>query len=125
MNASTLLARITMALTLGAASNVAAEITPELAERLRPIIEEGLASLKEKPVALFWGDKDWCFTPNFRKRFEREFPTAEVHAWQDCGHYVVEDAHERILPLLRTFFDRHAGLPEVSMPGLSTIQGHA
>ena len=44
MNASTLLARITMALTLGAASNVAAEITPELAERLRPIIEEGLAS---------------------------------------------------------------------------------
>ena len=44
MNASTLLARITMALTLGAASTVAAEITPELAERLRPIIEEGLAS---------------------------------------------------------------------------------
>lgn len=44
MNASSLLARITMALTLGAASSAAAEITPELAERLRPIIEEGLAS---------------------------------------------------------------------------------
>jgi pimeloyl-ACP methyl ester carboxylesterase len=81
-------------------------------------IEKNLAHLKQKPVALFWGDKDWCFTTNFRKRFEREFPTAEVHAWDDCGHYVVEDAHERILPFLRTFFDRHTGNMEISNPGV-------
>jgi haloalkane dehalogenase len=75
--------------------------------------------LKQKPVSLFWGDKDWCFTPSFRQRFEREFPAAEVHAWADCGHYVVEDAHERILPLLRTFLDRHSGFLDVSNPGVA------
>jgi pimeloyl-ACP methyl ester carboxylesterase len=81
-------------------------------------IEVSLSRLKDTPVALFWGDKDWCFTPRFRARFEREFPAAEVHAWQDCGHYVVEDAHERILPLLRAFLERHAAVPEVSVPGV-------
>ena len=74
-------------------------------------IEENLTLLKQKPVSLFWGDRDWCFTPNFRKRFEREFPAAEVHAWDDCGHYVVEDAHERILPMLGTFLDHHTTEP--------------
>lgn len=69
-------------------------------------IEKNLEQLKAKPVALFWGDDDFCFTPNFRKRFEKEFPQAEVHAWADCGHYVVEDAPERILPPLTKFFDR-------------------
>jgi haloalkane dehalogenase len=72
-------------------------------------IEERLSTLKAKPVALFWGDADFCFTPSFRARFEKEFPDALVHAWADCGHYVVEDARERITPLLREFFARHLG----------------
>ena len=71
-------------------------------------IEEKLGTLQEKPVALFWGNADFCFTPAFRKRFEKEFPQAVVESWDDCGHYVVEDAHERILPALRTFLDKHA-----------------
>ncbi|MDP2341753.1 MAG: alpha/beta fold hydrolase [Deltaproteobacteria bacterium] len=71
-------------------------------------IEAGLPTLKDKPITLFWGDDDFCFTPNFRKRFEKEFPAAQVHAWADCGHYVMEDAHERILPLLTAFFDKQA-----------------
>jgi cis-3-alkyl-4-acyloxetan-2-one decarboxylase len=65
-------------------------------------IEAGLPTLKGKPITLFWGDADFCFTPTFRKRFEKEFPAAEVHAWPECGHYVLEDAGDRILPLLRT-----------------------
>lgn len=71
-------------------------------------IERELPALRQKPVALFWGDADFCFTPKFRQRFEKEFPDAMVHAWPDCGHYVVEDAHERILPLLRPFLEKHA-----------------
>jgi haloalkane dehalogenase len=69
-------------------------------------IEQHLSTLKNKPIALFWGDADFCFTPAFRARFEREFPAAEVHAWRDCGHYVVEDARERIVPLVLDFFAR-------------------
>ena len=33
---------------------------------------------------------------------------AEVHAWTDVGHYVMEDAPERFLPLLRAFLERTA-----------------
>jgi haloalkane dehalogenase len=68
-------------------------------------IEQKLPTLKDKPVALFWGDADFCFTPAFRARFQQEFPTAKVHAWADCGHYVLEDARERVLPLLGRFLD--------------------
>jgi haloalkane dehalogenase len=77
-------------------------------------IEQKLPTLKDKPIALFWGDADFCFTPAFRARFQSEFPTAEVHAWADCGHYVVEDARERMLPLLTAFFARVDGQPDAT-----------
>lgn len=59
-------------------------------------IEEGLSSLRGKPMILCWGDEDFCFNPGFRKRWEQLFPEAIVHAWPDVGHYVMEDAPERV-----------------------------
>ena len=35
------------------------------------------------------------------------FPAAEIHSWGDASHWVVEDAHERIVPLLRDWLARH------------------
>ncbi len=35
------------------------------------------------------------------------FPAAEVHRFPDAGHYVLEDAGEEILPLVRDFLRRH------------------
>lgn len=63
-------------------------------------VEERLAALADKPVMLAWGMRDWCFTPYFLERFREFFPHAEVHRFADAGHYVLEDAHERIVPLL-------------------------
>lgn len=82
-------------------------------------IEQKLPTLKDKPVALFWGDADFCFTPAFRERFQAEFPHAEVHAWADCGHYVVEDARERLLPLLAGFLARIDGTATATSPAAS------
>jgi cis-3-alkyl-4-acyloxetan-2-one decarboxylase len=59
-------------------------------------VEEGLAAFSGHPMLICWGDQDFCFTPSFRAEWERRFPRAEVHAWQDVGHYVMEDAPERI-----------------------------
>lgn len=70
-------------------------------------IESGLSSLADRPVQMIWGMKDWCFRPSCLTRFETHFPQAEVHRLSDAGHYVVEDAHERIVPLLRDFLARH------------------
>ena len=58
------------------------------------------ASLAHLPAHLIWGMKDWCFTPHFLERFREFFPAAEVHRFDDCGHYVVEDAIERIVPII-------------------------
>jgi haloalkane dehalogenase len=71
-------------------------------------IEEGLGQLRHRPVCLIWGMRDWCFTPDFLDRFLDFFPEAEVHPLADAGHYVVEDAHEKIVPLLEDFLRRHA-----------------
>jgi pimeloyl-ACP methyl ester carboxylesterase len=66
-------------------------------------IEAGLDSLAGLPIQLIWGMRDWCFRPECLERFIGHWPHAEIHRLEDCGHYVVEDAHERIVPLVREF----------------------
>lgn len=77
-------------------------------------VERGLNKLASLPTMLVWGMRDWCFTPHFLRRFQEFFPSAEVHELADAGHYVVEDAHERIVPLVRDFLARHALDPAAS-----------
>jgi len=66
-------------------------------------IENRLSLLQDKPMMLLWGDDDFCFSPHFRKRWMEFFPQAAVHAWDDVGHYVMEDAPDRVIPLVREF----------------------
>lgn len=70
-------------------------------------VEQGLAKFRQHPVCLIWGMRDWCFSPLFLERFCQFFPQAEVHQLADAGHYVVEDAHERIAPLIDEFVKKH------------------
>jgi len=60
-------------------------------------IDGGLSALADKPMLICWGDDDFCFTPTFRAEWERRFPDATVHAWTDVGHYVMEDAPDRLI----------------------------
>jgi cis-3-alkyl-4-acyloxetan-2-one decarboxylase len=71
-------------------------------------IEERLPLLADKPMLLLWGERDFCFTPKFRARWQQLFPRAEVRAYDDVGHYVMEDAHERVVPEARAFYAAHA-----------------
>ena len=43
----------------------------------------------------------------FAAGFRAALPKAEVHAYEDAGHYVLEDKHEILVPLIRDFLDRH------------------
>jgi len=70
-------------------------------------IEERLHRLSAQPWMLVWGMRDWCFTPQFLERFLDFVPQAEVHRLTDAGHYVIEDAYERIVPLVAQFIERH------------------
>ncbi|MEE2752236.1 MAG: alpha/beta fold hydrolase [Myxococcota bacterium] len=74
---------------------------PSYAELSR--IDRGLEQLQTRPMLICWGDADFCFTPQFRAEWERRFPTAEVHHWSDVGHYVMEDAHDRVVNAMDAF----------------------
>jgi cis-3-alkyl-4-acyloxetan-2-one decarboxylase len=81
-------------------------------------IEQGLERLADRPWLLVWGMRDWCFTPEFLDRFIEINPRAEVHRLADVGHWVMEDAHEQVIPILEDFLDRHS-LGAVSRPASS------
>ncbi len=75
-----------------------------------PLVAEigrGLARFEGHPMLIIWGAQDWCFTTDFLKEWQARFPKAEVQLVPDAGHYVVEDAHERIIPWVREFLAKH------------------
>ena len=78
-------------------------------------LETGLKRLADHPVQLIWGMQDWCFGPECLRRFQTIFPNAEVHELHDASHYVVEDAHERIAPLVEEFIERHPVSPSTDI----------
>ena len=49
--------------------------------------QDGLEKLKDKPMLIGWGMKDFVFDHHFLDEWERRFPDAEVHRFDDCGHF--------------------------------------
>ncbi|MBN1249706.1 MAG: alpha/beta fold hydrolase [Anaerolineae bacterium] len=69
-------------------------------------IDAKLSMFRDHPMLIIWGAKDFIFTvDDFLAGWRARFPNAEVHVLADAGHYVVEDAHERIVPLVREFLN--------------------
>lgn len=66
-------------------------------------VEEKLSLLREKPMLVCWGERDFVFDRHFLAQWERSFPAARVHRFQNAGHFVLEDAAEEIVPLVREF----------------------
>lgn len=69
-------------------------------------LEEALPQFQKSPMLFVWGERDWCFTTEFLDEFTQRFPQADVFRLPDAGHYVFEDAHERIVPRLREFLEK-------------------
>ncbi len=70
-------------------------------------VGEGVRKFAALPSVIIWGEQDFCFVPAYRKGFVERLPNAEVHVFEDASHWVVEDAHDRIVPILRDFMTRH------------------
>jgi pimeloyl-ACP methyl ester carboxylesterase len=68
-------------------------------------LERGLEQhFRAKPVRIMWGMRDPAFTPQMLDNlWLRTFPAAEVTRLEDAGHFLQEDAHERIVPELLRF----------------------
>ena len=67
-------------------------------------IENGLAQFQNRPMLILWGGRDFCFTRHFYEEWLKRFPGAESHFFPDAGHYVLEDAFEKMAPLITAFF---------------------
>jgi haloalkane dehalogenase len=75
-------------------------------DRSWPLVKQTsdrLESLASTPMLICWGRKDFVFDDAFLAEWRRRLPSAQVHVFEDAGHYVLEDAHEEIVPLMRKF----------------------
>jgi pimeloyl-ACP methyl ester carboxylesterase len=76
-------------------------------------IEAGLAAFADRPVAIVWAMRDVAFTPQVLEQlWLRSFPKADVRRLDEAGHYLQEDAHERIVPELLRFLDTLGAVTE-------------
>ncbi len=66
-------------------------------------IEDKLTTLKNVPINLVWGEKDFCFTMEFYHRFLDYFPNAKNTVLKNAGHYLVEDEPEKTVSAIKAF----------------------
>ncbi len=72
---------------------------------LRAIWEEREA-FADKPALIFWGFKDIAFRRKDLERWKAELSDFTLREFEECGHFLAEEAPERILPELRAFLAR-------------------
>jgi haloalkane dehalogenase len=70
-------------------------------------VEQRLDQFRKVPTLICWGDRDFVFDDPFLAEWQRHLPQADVHRFPDCGHYVLEDGAEEIIPLVEAFLARN------------------
>ena len=65
--------------------------------------EQRLPLLRDRPALVCWGTKDPVFDEGVLDHLLGLLPEAEVHRYPDAGHFVLEDAADRIVPLVARF----------------------
>ena len=73
--------------------------------------QANLHRLSKVPTLFCWGMRDFVFDQHFLGLWQSHFPNAEVHTFDDAGHYLLEDAGPEVYPLIRGFLLRqHAAV---------------
>lgn len=68
------------------------------------IHDQLINAFTHKPVFIAWPMKDIAFGPEILEDlWLQDFPRAEVMRIHDAGHYIQEDAHEKVIPQLLRF----------------------
>ena len=64
------------------------------------------AAFADKPALLLWGLKDIAFRRKELERWNAALPDHELHEFEDCGHFLAEEAPDRVVTALRAFMKR-------------------
>ena len=54
-------------------------------------IEGKLELLRDRPVLILWGGRDFCFNRHYFDRWRALLPAASTRYFDEAGHYVLED----------------------------------
>jgi haloalkane dehalogenase len=65
-----------------------------------------LGGLSHLPFLICWGRHDFVFDLDYFNEWRQRFPGAETHLFEEAGHYILEDAPERVSTLMNAFLDR-------------------
>jgi len=65
--------------------------------------EQRLPLLADRPALVCWGMQDPVFDEVVLDHLVSLLPRSEVHRFPDAGHFVLEDAADRIVPLVTRF----------------------
>ena len=66
-------------------------------------IDQQLHLLSAIPMNILWGEQDFCFNDSFLEEWKNRFPNATVSTYKKAGHYLLEDASDKIIPNIRGF----------------------
>jgi len=94
-------------------------------DRAWPFVEASgrrLHAFADRPAFIGWGLKDFVFDWHFLDGFTRALPEAQVQAFEDAGHYVLEDKRAVLVPAIRAFLDAH---PVEGVRAAPCLQGEA
>jgi haloalkane dehalogenase len=79
-------------------------------DRAWPLVQQAgkrLHEFADRPAFIGWGLRDFVFDRHCLDAFTAALPKAEVHAFDDADHYVLEDKHAVLVPMIRAFLERH------------------
>lgn len=65
--------------------------------------ERGITRVRNHPVLICWGGRDFCFDDHFFREWCERLPDAQTMYLPDVGHYVIEDAANEIVPRIAEF----------------------
>lgn len=66
-------------------------------------VEEGLPKLRDKPVLLPWGERDFAFRTAERERLAAAFPNHQVLLLPEASHFWQEDAPGPVVQAIRNW----------------------
>ncbi|MDO6620556.1 MULTISPECIES: alpha/beta fold hydrolase [unclassified Shewanella] len=66
-------------------------------------IADSLSKFSEVPTLICWGLQDFVFDKHFLAKWRQYMPHAQVREFDDCGHYILEDASEDVIGLIQNF----------------------
>jgi len=69
-------------------------------------IGDSLEKFKHLPTIICWGLKDFVFDKHFLATWKQKLPQAEINEFDDCGHYILEDASNEVIPLIEQFMEK-------------------